>query len=116
MKIPESLFSLFWEYEPEKIDTYQHASLIMSRIMERGRWTDMVWLLNTYSRNELVDFLEKRGKNILPPRELNYWAFISNLPPEIRHEWIKSARERKDEWRTRYSHKHTTGEPEKIIT
>lgn len=103
MKIPESLFSLFWEYDPEKIDTIQHASQIMARIMERGRWTDMIWLLNTYSRDEIIKFLERRGKNILPPRELNYWVFICNLPPEIRHEWVKSVREERHEWRTRYT-------------
>jgi len=61
MKLPEFLFPLFWEYYPETIDIVKHAGPIMDRIMERGSWASMLWLRRTYSKVQLVSFLEKRG-------------------------------------------------------
>lgn len=104
MKLPEFLFPLFWEYYPETIDIVKHAGPIMDRIMERGSWASMLWLRRTYSKDQLVSFLEKRGNRILPSRELNYWALISGIPPEKRQKWLEKARGRHHVWRGRHSH------------
>lgn len=104
MKLPEFLFPLFWEYDPGIIDIVKHSGLIMYRIMERGSWTSMVWLQRTYSKDQLVSFLEKRGNRILSSRELNYWALISGISPEKRRKWLEEARERSHVWRSRHSH------------
>lgn len=104
MKLPEFLFPLFWEYDPGTIDIAKHAGLIMGRIMERGSWASMLWLQRTYSKDQLVSFLEKRGNRILSSRELNYWAFTSGIPPEKRQKWLEEARERPHVWRDRNSH------------
>jgi len=103
-RLPEFLFPLFWEYDPRTMDIVKHASLIIGRIMERGSWASMVWLRETYSREQLVSFLEGRGRRMLPPRELNYWALISGIDPEKRKMWLKEAREKPDVWRTRHPH------------
>ena len=102
--IPEFLFPLFWEYEPETIDTIRHADLIIGRIMERGSWASMVWLQKTYKKDQLVSFLKNRGYRILPLRELNYWAFICGIPPGKRQNWIENAGKYPHVWRTRYAH------------
>ena len=102
--LPEFLFPLFWEYEPENIDIELHANIIMERIMERGSWVSMVWLKKTYTKDQLVSFLEKRGKRILPTRELNYWAIMSGVSADKRKNWLRDANERHDVWRDRHSH------------
>lgn len=102
--LPVSLFPLFWEYDPSGIDLVKHASLIMGRIMERGSWASMLWLQKTYSRDQLVSFLEKKGHRMLPPRELNYWALVSDVDPVKRGKWLKMVREKPDVWENRYSH------------
>ena len=104
MKLPEFLFPLFWEYDPETIDIVKHAGLIMDRIMERGSWASMLWLQRTYSKDQLVSFLEKRGNRILSSRELNYWALMGGIPPEKRQKWLEEARGRHHVWRGRHSH------------
>jgi len=102
-EIPGFLYPLFWEYEPKDIDIRQHATLIIGRIMERGSWAAMIWLQKTYSKAQIVSFLEKKGKHTLPPRELNYWTFIYGISPKKREKWLKDAMERTDVWNTRYS-------------
>lgn len=104
MKIPESIHQLFWEYDTETIDTVKHADVILYRIMERGGWAEMVWLLNTYTKQDIADFLERKGKRLLTPRELNYWALICDVPVEKRYQWVKEVRESQSEWAKRYTH------------
>ena len=101
--LPEFIFPLFWEYDPENIDIELHANIIMERVMERGPWISMVWLRKTYSRNQLVSYLEKRGNRILSPRELNYWALMSGVSADKRKNWLRNASERHDVWRDRHS-------------
>lgn len=102
--LPEFLFPLFWEYDPVDIDIELHANVIMERIMEKGSWISMVWLKKTYSRDQLISYLEKRGNRILSPRELNYWSLMSGVSADKRQRWLKDASKRHDVWRNRYSH------------
>jgi len=104
LRLPDSLFQLFWEYDPLEIDLIEHAGLIIGRVMERGSWASMLWLQKTYSRDQLLSFLEKKGHRMLPPRELNYWALMSNVDPVKREAWLKRIREKPDVWENRYSH------------
>ncbi len=102
-KLPPFLAPLFWEYDPTAIDLDRHAYCIMARIMERGPWDAMQWLLRRYSRQQLVDFLRQRGKDILPPRELNFWAMVCGVPEPARRQWVCQARNRRDPWHTRHA-------------
>lgn len=102
--IPEFVFPLFWEYDPGTIKIIKHADLIICRIMERGTWSSMLWLAETYPKEKLVSFLEKRGRRILPSRELNYWALVSGISIEKKEKWVKESREKADIWRARHAH------------
>jgi hypothetical protein len=92
--VPKFLVPLFWEYDPESIRLRQHAHLVMARVMEWGNWRAMKWLEMAYSRQELVSFLSSRGRKILHPRELNYWALVSGVSNKERQKWITEARGR----------------------
>ena len=59
----------------------------------------MRWLLSTCSPERRGRFLEERGRKVLPPRELNFWAFASSVPEERAAEWVREAREREAAWR-----------------
>jgi len=103
-EIPEFVFPLFWEYDQGTINIIEHADLIIGRIMERGIWASMLWLRKTYQEKKLVSFLEKKGRHVLPPRELNYWSLITGVPVEQREKWIKESRERPHVWGARHTH------------
>jgi hypothetical protein len=99
MTIPEFLQPFFWEYTHQNIDTARHASTIMARIMERGSWEAMVWLKKTYSPEQIKNFLIHKGKDSLPPRELNYWLLISEVPSAEREKLVESAKAKHALWR-----------------
>ncbi|HLC17348.1 MAG TPA: hypothetical protein VJL89_14105 [Thermodesulfovibrionia bacterium] len=101
--IPEFLYPLFWEYNPKEMDIIQHSDTIMGRIMEHGTWQAMCWLRVTYKAEQIVSFLERRGKRVLPLRELNYWALVSGVSEEKRKKWLKEAKEQLHVWRKRAS-------------
>ena len=102
--IPEFLSQFFWEYNSRDISIERHADLIIGRIMGRGNWASMAWLKKTFSKEILLNFLEKKGKKILSPRELNYWAFVVGVPAEKRKQWLENLKEEPYAWRTRFSH------------
>ncbi len=102
--IPKDLFGLFWDIEPETIHIVKHGDFVMGRIMERGNWEAMRWLFETYSRKQLASFLEKRGRRILPARELNYWCLVSGTAKEKRTLWVRESRENNSVWSAKHAH------------
>jgi len=104
MDIPDSIRALFHEYDASALNWPMHRDLIMQRIMEHGDWDAMQWLSRSCSKGDLRSFLARRGKKILPARELNYWALVSGIPPDVRHRWLQELKECANEWRKRYAH------------
>ena len=78
-RLPEHLSGLFWDIDPEAIDTEQHADYVMDRIMTRGTWAAMRWLRERYDSARRAEFLRRRGATRLAPRELAYWALVSGV-------------------------------------
>lgn len=72
--------------------------VIVERVMERGGWESMRWLLGAYRRSELREFLEKRGRRVLPPRELRFWSWATGVPGSVATSWVHEARERAEKW------------------
>ena len=71
----------------------------MERVMARGRWEEMCWLLAHFDRERLRSFLALRGLRRLPPRELRFWGVICGVPSEELDRWVAAARERERSWR-----------------
>jgi hypothetical protein len=99
MEVPSHVRALLWEYDlddpqgPERLDR-----VVVERVMERGGWESMRWLLGTYSKSEMREFLERRGRRVLPPRELRFWSWAAGVPDLIATSWVRQARERAEKW------------------
>ena len=59
----------------------------------------MRWLLDAFDRARLRDFLSRRGRRVLAPRELRYWAFMCQVPGDEQDAWVADARLRERAWR-----------------
>lgn len=81
-ELPAEVARWFWDTDPASVDLERHRDYVMGRIMARGGWSAMKWLRRTYSRDELADFVRRKGHQ-LAPRELAYWALIAcvDVPP-----------------------------------
>jgi hypothetical protein len=100
MVIPPFVRELLWEYDlddPEIVGRLDRV--LVERVMERGGWEAMRWLLESFDRADLRAFLEKRGRRVLPARELRFWAWASGVPEPTTTSWVQSARKREPVWR-----------------
>lgn len=99
MQIPQKIRELLWEYQIENRIEAQWENTVLERVMQRGGWSEMRWLLQTFDRGRLREFLIDRGHRALGPRELRYWSFVCGVPGDDQDAWVISARRREQAWR-----------------
>lgn len=100
MRLPEPVERLLWEYDLEALEEEAELpQIVIERVMARGGMEPMRWLMNATSPERRRRFLEERGRKVLAPRELNFWALFSSVPEERTAEWVRDARKREAAWR-----------------
>lgn len=77
-KLPQFLYTHFWEANPEKIDIRTQAYYIIERILEYGDTEAVQWMLKAYQKNIIIDVL--KTSRALSLKSANYWAIIFNTP------------------------------------
>lgn len=78
--IPPSSFPFFQEYIPTELDVQQHAALIIERILAYGNRAEVRWLIDTYDRGPIQDWLKAMGSQRLPWRRYHLWCQVFHLP------------------------------------
>jgi len=92
--------SLLWEYSVDENPSGDRwDSAIIERVMQRGGWNEMLWLLRSFSPGRLRLFLEHRGRRVLSPRELRFWARICEVAEDEQDTWVRESRTREHAWR-----------------
>ena len=100
MEIPAGVRALLWEYSVEEaLSGVGWEKTIIERVMQRGCWNDMLWLLQVFNRSRLRGFLEQRGRKTLAPRELRFWATMCGIDDDQQDAWVWEARARERAWR-----------------
>jgi hypothetical protein len=98
--IPDSVRSLLHDFAaPAQLEGPAWERAIMERVMERGDWDDMRWLVTRFGRERLGEYLRERGHRVLPPRELRFWALVSRIPEATADDWVRAAQDRARAWR-----------------
>ena len=77
--IPAEHRWLFWDVDADSIDIDRHADYVLERVMLRGDWAAMRWLVQTFTADTLADFLARK-QDRLPPRERAFWSLIAGRP------------------------------------
>lgn len=70
---------LFWDVDRDSIDAEKHASWLVQRVLEKGRWSDWQKLVATYGRNRLADLVTDLRS--LEPRAFAFCRAWFDLPP-----------------------------------
>lgn len=74
---------LLWDVDPASLDLDSDRAYVMERVMTRGTWEAMKWLLAAYAPSVIREYLEQRGARTLPPSVLAFWALMSDAEVEI---------------------------------
>lgn len=72
MKDEANFKSLFWDRDINKIDLKKNKEFIIERILKYGRPEQVLWLLEAYTEEAIVEVV-KKSKNI-DKKTANYWA------------------------------------------
>lgn len=100
MMLPQSVLDLMWEYDVAALKAAaDFPDALIGRVMARGRWQDMLWLLHAVGRERLRNFMESHGARSLEPREIRFWSWITGVPEEQASGWVRGARQREAAWR-----------------
>jgi hypothetical protein len=98
--IPESVRRLLWDYDDSAcVGSAEVHDVVIERVMARGGWAEMLWLLSVVEVDRLRGFLERRGARVLAPRELRFWSFACGVPDDAASAWVGEARVRMARWR-----------------
>jgi hypothetical protein len=77
--VPPFVVILLWDVDPSTIDLDRDRAFVFERVMTRGSWEAMKWLRARYPRETLAAYLREHGVKRLPPRDLAYWALVTDV-------------------------------------
>lgn len=66
--------ALFWDTNPDKIDTKKNAQYIIERVADFGKDEEVRWVFNFYERPFLQSIILK--SRCLRPRTKNLWTLL----------------------------------------
>jgi hypothetical protein len=82
--IPESTAPVFQEYDFSTLDSARHSELIIERLLLYGNRAEVRWLLLSYGRETVCDWLTRIGHLRLSRRRYHLWCFVFHVPMKER--------------------------------
>jgi len=76
----ESYFSgnLFWDAATKELNMERHASYIIGRVLDYGRWNDWIFICNYYGLDKIKEI--SMGIKTLFPESLSFIATVTHTP------------------------------------
>lgn len=63
MKLTKHLKSVFWDVDVKQLNKAKHRSFIISRVAEKGSWSDLLWLKKIFGKNTIRATV-RRSRNV----------------------------------------------------
>lgn len=78
MQLPDYFERLFRNYNFQKIDTEEHAKMIIKTTLVLGTWEQILWLFEFYGKDKIGDVFREdlRGLRELPEPVVNLWGLL----------------------------------------
>lgn len=77
--LPQSSQWLFPEYDFARMRADKYSGVIMERIINRGSWAEIRWMLDTYSKREIAKWIRAYGYRRLDRRAFAYWCMMLGI-------------------------------------
>lgn len=79
MSLPSFLQSALWSYDISKLDRKKDRDLIITQIFNHGTWSQVLWVLDNYSREEIRKVVKKPERGLWHKDALNFWTEIFDI-------------------------------------
>lgn len=86
-EIPISTRWLFPEYNFDLMTAEEFFPVIVERILNRGSWAEIRWLLNRYERERIAAWVQRHGYRRLDKRALHYWCWMLGIQAVHKPPW-----------------------------
>jgi hypothetical protein len=87
MLIPLDMHWLFWDVDVEALDVDRDEVYILARVLERGRLSDIKWIMRQYGLERIHLFFKDIGHSEISRRTLAFWRAFFNAEGE---KWQKT--------------------------
>jgi hypothetical protein len=85
--LPPSSAWLFPEYIFDRMNTRDYANVIIERILDRGSWDQIRWLLESYGRPTIGEWVKLHGYRRLNKRAFHYWCWMLGITEYRKPPW-----------------------------
>lgn len=92
--LPPGFRRFFWDAPLSGLSAETHRDFILGRLMEWGDRDALRWLLRTYPKNSLEEFLQGRGREVLSKRDWRFWTLFLGVEKgrQPRGRWRRAGR------------------------
>lgn len=88
MRLPASTQRLFYRYHADRLDTAQHAAVIIPTVLADGAVEDWQWLFRVYGWETIRAWIATPGQAaLLPPPMERFWTLILLGTPRETPRW-----------------------------
>jgi len=93
--LPKSSKWLFPEYDFIRMNPDGYASVVIERILNRGSWAEIQWLLTHYGKRSLAHWIRQHGYRRLDRRAFEYWRWMLGIKRYKVPPWESGRQQRK---------------------
>jgi len=86
-EIPASTRWLFPEYNFDRMNAEEFFPVIVERILNRGSWAEIRWLLDRYEKDRIAAWVQRHGYRRLDKRALHYWCWMLGIREVHKPPW-----------------------------
>ncbi len=87
--LPRELKPLFWDCDFGRLRWEKDRDLVAGRILARGDWHAVRWLVEAMGKAGLRDWLCRRRGKGLDARILRFWELVLDLPHREVNAWLQ---------------------------
>ena len=80
-QLPPYTHGYFWDIDPARLDVNEYPVYVLERLLEYGDLPSVRWMLEHFSRQEIVNVLQTSGR--LSPLSANFWALYFGIDKEL---------------------------------
>lgn len=86
--LPQSVRNTLWSYDHNVLDLQKNKNLIIFSVLNLGTFDAVIWLYNTYRKEEISNSIEESNSSNWSTKSLSYWSKIFSVVPKKKGRFV----------------------------